>query len=165
MLKGCNKVSWEPSLLQAEQSQSSQPFLTGEVFHPSAPSHGPPLKLLQEVQVFSTLRMTGKLSLRQPVLMQMVSTIPGTLRSLICGALHPWWHGRTGYTGLIQTRTHHQEYKIHTAEITHMNTKECICSIGNFSTGQRVLKLDQISTFSSFLILLVISYVHLPHLT
>jgi len=35
VLEGSNKVSLEPSLLQAEQPQLSQPALTGEVFQPS----------------------------------------------------------------------------------------------------------------------------------
>jgi len=34
VLEGCNKASLQPSLLQAEQPQLPQPFLTGEVFHP-----------------------------------------------------------------------------------------------------------------------------------
>ena len=34
VLKGCNKLCPEPSLLQAEQPQLSQPFPAGEVFHP-----------------------------------------------------------------------------------------------------------------------------------
>lgn len=52
------------------------------MFHPSAHLHGPPLNLLQEVQVFSVLRMTGNLSLTQPVRMQMVSTAAGTFRTV-----------------------------------------------------------------------------------
>ena len=35
VLKGCYKVSPQPSLLQAEQPQLSQPFLIGEVLQPS----------------------------------------------------------------------------------------------------------------------------------
>ena len=35
VLEGCDKVSLEPSLLQAKHPQLSQPLLTGEVFHPS----------------------------------------------------------------------------------------------------------------------------------
>jgi len=35
VLEGCNKVSPQPSLLQAEQPQPSQPFLTAEVLQPS----------------------------------------------------------------------------------------------------------------------------------
>jgi len=35
VLEGCSKVSLDPSLLQAEQPQLSQPFLTVEVFQPS----------------------------------------------------------------------------------------------------------------------------------
>lgn len=34
VLKGCNKVSMVPSLLQTEQTHLPQPFLTGEVFLP-----------------------------------------------------------------------------------------------------------------------------------
>jgi len=36
VLAGCSKVSLEPSLLQAEQPQLSQPFLIQEVFQPSS---------------------------------------------------------------------------------------------------------------------------------
>ncbi|KAK4811013.1 LOW QUALITY PROTEIN: hypothetical protein QYF61_015717 [Mycteria americana] len=56
MLKGCNKVSLEPSLLQAEQPQLSQPFHIGEVFQPSDHFCGPPLDPLQQVHVFPVLR-------------------------------------------------------------------------------------------------------------
>ena len=35
VLKGHNEISPQPSLLQAEQPQLSQPFLTGEVLQPS----------------------------------------------------------------------------------------------------------------------------------
>ncbi|KAK4823530.1 hypothetical protein QYF61_003039 [Mycteria americana] len=56
ILEGCNKVSPEPSLLQAEQPQLSQPFFRGEVFHPSDHFCGPPLDPLQEVHVFPVLR-------------------------------------------------------------------------------------------------------------
>lgn len=34
VLKGCNKLSLGPSLLQAKQTQFSWPFLRGKVFHP-----------------------------------------------------------------------------------------------------------------------------------
>ncbi|XP_054137889.1 E3 ubiquitin-protein ligase makorin-1 isoform X1 [Melozone crissalis] len=43
VLEGCSKVTPEPSLLQAEQPQLSEPFLIGEVFHPSNHLHGPQL--------------------------------------------------------------------------------------------------------------------------
>jgi len=43
VLEGCPKVSPEPSLLQDEQPQLSQPFLIGEVFHPPDHFFGPPL--------------------------------------------------------------------------------------------------------------------------
>ena len=56
VLKGCNKVSPEPSLLPAEPPQLSQPFLIGEVFHPSDHFCGPPLDPLQQVRVFPVLR-------------------------------------------------------------------------------------------------------------
>jgi len=55
VLEGCNKVSPESSLLQAEQPQLSQPFLTGEVFQPSDLFCGPPLDLLQQVHVLHVL--------------------------------------------------------------------------------------------------------------
>ena len=56
MLEGHNKVSLQPSLLHAEQTLVSQPFLTGEVFQRSHHFCGPPLDLLQHVQVFPVLR-------------------------------------------------------------------------------------------------------------
>ncbi|KAK4806889.1 hypothetical protein QYF61_012610 [Mycteria americana] len=56
LLKGCNKVSPEPSLLQAEQPQLSQPFFIGEVFQPSDHFCGLPLDPLQQVHVFLVLR-------------------------------------------------------------------------------------------------------------
>ncbi|KAK4829379.1 hypothetical protein QYF61_003719, partial [Mycteria americana] len=52
VLEGCYKVSLEPSLLQAEPPQLSQPFLTGEVLQPSDNFCGPPLDSLQQVHVF-----------------------------------------------------------------------------------------------------------------
>jgi len=55
-MEGYTKVFLEPSLLQAEQSQLSQPFLTGEVFHPSDNFCGPPLDPLQQVHIFPVLR-------------------------------------------------------------------------------------------------------------
>ena len=56
MLKCYYKVFLEPSLLQAEQSQVSQPFLTAEVFQPSDHLCGTPLGPLQQVHVFLVLR-------------------------------------------------------------------------------------------------------------
>ncbi|KAK4811229.1 hypothetical protein QYF61_022126, partial [Mycteria americana] len=56
ILKGCNKVSLEPSLLQAEQPQLSQPVLIGEVFQPSDHFCGPPLDPLQQLHVFPVPR-------------------------------------------------------------------------------------------------------------
>ncbi|KAK4830254.1 hypothetical protein QYF61_009321 [Mycteria americana] len=55
-LKGCNNVSPNPSLLQAEQPQRAQTFFIGEVSHPSDHFRGPPLDLLQQVHVFPVLR-------------------------------------------------------------------------------------------------------------
>jgi len=52
---GCNKASLEPSVLQAEQSQFSQPFFTGEVFYTSDHFCGPPLGWLYEVIVLFEL--------------------------------------------------------------------------------------------------------------
>jgi len=46
----------EPSLLQGEQPQLSQPFLIGEVFQSSDDVCGPPLDPLQQVHVFPVLR-------------------------------------------------------------------------------------------------------------
>ncbi|KAK4808149.1 hypothetical protein QYF61_000129 [Mycteria americana] len=55
VLEGCYKVSPEPSLLQAEQPQLSQPVFIGEVFQPSDHLGGPPLDLLQQVHVLLML--------------------------------------------------------------------------------------------------------------
>ena len=52
VLEGCSKVSSEPSLLQTEEPQLSQLFLTGEVLQPSDLLHCPPLDLLQKLYVF-----------------------------------------------------------------------------------------------------------------
>ena len=49
-------MSLEPSLLQAEQAQLSQPFLVGEVLQPLDHFGGPPLAPLQQVHVFPVLR-------------------------------------------------------------------------------------------------------------
>ena len=51
VLKGCNKVSLEPSVLQAEQPQIPQPVLIGKVFQPSDFFCGPPLDPLQQLHV------------------------------------------------------------------------------------------------------------------
>ena len=56
MLEGCSKVAPEPSLLQAEQPQLSQPVLTGEGFYPLDHFCGPPLDPLQQVHVFPVQR-------------------------------------------------------------------------------------------------------------
>ncbi|KAK4810857.1 hypothetical protein QYF61_008829 [Mycteria americana] len=56
ILEGCYKVSPQPSLLQAEQPQLSQPVLVGEVLQPSDHFHGPPLDSLQQLHVLLVLR-------------------------------------------------------------------------------------------------------------
>ena len=56
VLKDCSKVSQEPSLLQAEQPQLPQPFLIGDMFHPSDNFCGPALDLFQQVHVCPVLR-------------------------------------------------------------------------------------------------------------
>ncbi|KAK4814468.1 hypothetical protein QYF61_018986 [Mycteria americana] len=55
-LEGCYKVSLQPSLLQAQQPQLSQPVLVGEVLQPSDNFHGPPLHGLQQLHVLLVLR-------------------------------------------------------------------------------------------------------------
>jgi len=55
-MEGCNKFFLEPSLLQAEQPQLSQPFLIGKVFQPSDHFCGCPLAPLHGVHVFPVLR-------------------------------------------------------------------------------------------------------------
>ncbi|GAB0186614.1 mitochondrial enolase superfamily member 1 [Grus japonensis] len=55
VLEGCNEISLESSLLQAEQSQLSQPVLIGQVLQPSDHLHGPPLDLLQQFHVLCML--------------------------------------------------------------------------------------------------------------
>ncbi|KAK4812466.1 LOW QUALITY PROTEIN: hypothetical protein QYF61_026459 [Mycteria americana] len=56
ILAGCYKVSPQPSLLQAEQPQLSQPVLVGEVLQPSHHFRGPPLDPLQQLHVLLVLR-------------------------------------------------------------------------------------------------------------
>ena len=56
MLNGCNQVTSEPSLLQAEQPQLSQPVLVVDVFHPLSHFCGPPLDALQQLHVSPVLR-------------------------------------------------------------------------------------------------------------
>ncbi|KAK4829890.1 hypothetical protein QYF61_007282 [Mycteria americana] len=55
VLEGCYKVSPEPSLLQAEQPQLSQPVFIGELLQPSDHLHGPSLDSLQQVHVLIML--------------------------------------------------------------------------------------------------------------
>jgi len=56
VLQGHNKVSLHPPLLEAEQPQLSQPFLTGDVLQPLDHFCGPPLDLLQQLHVLLVLR-------------------------------------------------------------------------------------------------------------
>ena len=55
-MESCNKVSSQPSLLQAEQPQLSSRFLIGEVLQPSDHFRGPSVDLLQQLHVFPVLR-------------------------------------------------------------------------------------------------------------
>ena len=55
VLEGHCKVSLEPSLLQSEIPQLSQPVLMGEVLQPSDQLHGPPLHPLQQLHVLLVL--------------------------------------------------------------------------------------------------------------
>jgi len=59
VLKGCNEVSTQLSLLQAEQAQLIQSFFIGEVLRPSDRLSGPPLDLLQSLHVFLVLSAPG----------------------------------------------------------------------------------------------------------
>ena len=51
VLEGRYKVSSKPYLLHAGQPQLSQPVFIGEVLQPSDCLHGPPLDLLQHIDV------------------------------------------------------------------------------------------------------------------
>lgn len=56
VLEGCNKVSLECSILQAELHKLSQPIFKGKVFLPSDHLYGHCLNSLQEIKVFLMLR-------------------------------------------------------------------------------------------------------------
>lgn len=56
VLEGCSKVSVEPSLLQAEEAQLSQPLFIGEVLQPFECLDG---SLLDSVQQVHILLMEG----------------------------------------------------------------------------------------------------------
>jgi len=56
---GCNEISLEPSLLQAEQVQLPQPVFVGEVLQPSEHLCGPSLDLLLLLHIFPVLRAPG----------------------------------------------------------------------------------------------------------
>ena len=91
-MKGCNKVSVQPSLLQAKQQQLSQAFFTGEVFHPS--DHpGPPLTLPQQIHVFLVLRapeLDARLQVRSHH--RIMEHNRGTESPpLICWSCFSWW--------------------------------------------------------------------------
>ncbi|KAK4832304.1 LOW QUALITY PROTEIN: hypothetical protein QYF61_021703, partial [Mycteria americana] len=89
ILQGCYKASLQPSLLQAEQHQLSEPLLIGEVVQPSDYFRGPPLDPLQQLHVL--------LALRAPELDAVLQVGPGYgwpsgLRAYIVGsclAFHP----------------------------------------------------------------------------
>ena len=55
-MRGHCQVTSEPSLLQAEQPQLSQPVLIGEVFHPLDHFSGPPLDAIQQFRVSPVLQ-------------------------------------------------------------------------------------------------------------
>ena len=55
VLEGHCKVSSEPSVLQAEEPQLSQPVFVGEVVQPSDHLCGPPLDLMQQLGVLLVL--------------------------------------------------------------------------------------------------------------
>ena len=59
VLEGCNKVSPEPSLLQTEQAQLSQPVFIGEALQPSDHLCGPALDLLQQLHILLVLGAPG----------------------------------------------------------------------------------------------------------
>lgn len=54
-MEGCNEVSLQPSLLQAEQAQFPQPLFLGELLQPSNHPHGPLLDPLQQLHIFLAL--------------------------------------------------------------------------------------------------------------
>jgi len=54
-MEGCYKVSSEPSVLQVDEPQLSQPILIEEVLQHSDHLCGPPLDLLQQLHVFLVL--------------------------------------------------------------------------------------------------------------
>ncbi|XP_048819769.1 uncharacterized protein LOC125701581 [Lagopus muta] len=56
VLIGCNEVTPQPSLLQAEQAQLPQPVLIGEVLQPPDHLSRPPLDPFQNLNVFLVLR-------------------------------------------------------------------------------------------------------------
>ena len=58
MLEGLYKMSLEPSLLQTEKPQLSQPVPVGAMLQPSDHLHGPPLDLLQQLHVLLVLEVS-----------------------------------------------------------------------------------------------------------
>ena len=52
MTEGCNDVTPQPSLSQAEQAQLLQSAFVVEVLQPSGHLHGPPLDRLQQLHIF-----------------------------------------------------------------------------------------------------------------
>jgi len=54
-MEGCNEVSLQHSLFQAEQTQLLQPIFIGEVLQPLDHLHGPPLHPFQELHIISVL--------------------------------------------------------------------------------------------------------------
>ena len=65
VLEGSYKVSSEPSRLQAEKPQLTQPAFVGEVLQPSDHLHGPSVDLLQQSHVLLVLGAPGLIAVLQ----------------------------------------------------------------------------------------------------
>ena len=60
--KGCKEISPEPSLLQAEKTQFSQPVFIGEVLQPPDHFCGPALDLLHQLHILLIMLGIGELN-------------------------------------------------------------------------------------------------------
>ena len=58
-MEGWNEISLKPSLLQAKQPQLRQPVFIRDVLQSSNHLHGPPLDLLQQLNIFLELGDPG----------------------------------------------------------------------------------------------------------
>jgi len=81
VLEGHNEAPPKPSLLQAEQAQFPQPFLTGEVLQPSDHLSGPPLDPLQELHVLLVLDVLRSTKRTPSHLTAFLSTQPGSVQT------------------------------------------------------------------------------------